>query len=75
MKSLQITRATLHERKLQDGSYDAWYTCDECGQDLGSADGKRTPEEARASALCGFDIQCRNYCYTCGTKLTDKVRE
>ena len=73
MKPIRITGATLHERVLQDGSCDAWYTCDKCSQELGHAENKKTPEEARSGAVTSFDIQCRNYCYTCGSKLTDKI--
>lgn len=72
MKKIQITGATLGERVLHDGGCDAWYTCNKCGQELAFAEHKKTPQEAREVALTLFDYQCRNYCYTCGNKLTDK---
>jgi hypothetical protein len=69
---IQIIGATLHEQTEQDGTFSAWYTCNRCGQQLSEAEYKKTAKEASEEATSKFDQQSRNFCYTCGNKLTGK---
>ncbi|MEC0328704.1 hypothetical protein NYE69_27145 [Paenibacillus sp. FSL R5-0527] len=74
MKQIEIIGAELQERTERNGTFSAWYICKACGQEHGCAENEKTQSEARSLALLRFDRQCRNYCYTCGSKLTNKQR-
>jgi len=69
---INITGAALHEQAEQDGTFSAWYICKRCGRQLSESEYKKTAKEAEEEATFKFDRQSRNFCYTCGNKLTDK---